>query len=135
MNIKQIKNFIRKANYGKDIYFVIVNIFDGYPLYIYQKWAKDKLVNIRKIYITRRVIKRNIYLKTALLHEIGHLTNKAYKTRHINEYHAQMWAINRAKAMGLAKVAKELKNQIITKWPKLAIPYRKASKIFKESNK
>ena len=56
-----------------------------------------------------------VLLKAGILHEVGHFKTKAHliKQESVREYKAQVWAINRAKRMGMKKISNRLRAVLI----------------------
>ena len=131
MNIEQIRKFVKKVNYNQDIRCVVVNKPNKHPLYIFKRIAK-KVTNIRVIYINNYSLKFNSsILKSLLMHEVGHLHDH-FRAKVACEYHAQVWAINRAIELGWVEMSEKLVYQIVVEWAREKWHYKKASRKFVE---
>lgn len=151
MKISQINHFIRKFG-GNDINFYIDNKKDKFLAAETYYFGRDKKTN-KSIYIIvlqkdifcRKHYDRlyNAYLKSMLLHEIGHIKKKHFHRRidkPTAEFEAQMWAFRKAKEFNLKLVSCYI-IYILLSWSnfkynkKLYFYYNAYRKIFKFFNK
>ncbi len=131
MNETQIDDFVRIAS-GEDI---PVYYFDAKEENVFaEAYPPTSSFRFDYIYINKYYLKRSreVYVKMALLHEIGHVKGRDEKnTPAMSEYRAQMWAINRAKELGMRDVVREARRVIRFAWQKESKKYQEASKIYK----
>jgi hypothetical protein len=148
MNKKQIFRFIRKVNYGVPIeveYFSNKRVSSRCAQVTFtRKLNKDGSIYVWSFIGVNRAQKKylkDITLKGALLHEVGHLytgfiikNNKMIlQPNYMREYEAQVWAIKRSKSMKMYQVKRRLikafKEWQFFKWNSPQQIYKKAWKI------
>ena len=130
LNIKQIKRFLKKVNYGQPVTVVYLKETKkeqknpnflcaqaAFQRYIAKKNSKE-IVMYYRVEINKRWKKliNNIDLKCVLLHEIGHFYsgfiikhNKLIeKPKSLCELEAQIWGLKRAKSLKLKHIRREM---------------------------
>jgi len=143
----QIQNFIRKV-YGSDIYVS----------YYYNKSRESCMAKVKYVYprifgFKNSIIvicinkywfnqyeKRPTVIRACLLHEVGHVATNADQINSSveREYEAQIWAIKRAKQLGMTSVAKYLQEEwnwwLEEDWQSKFRRYRMAAMLRKKEN-
>lgn len=156
MKYKDIVNFVKRANYGKNIMVLIgYEILDSLvtldefkeKLEDDEMWCAtipllDKedgevvsfVICIGKEFYKVHKNRKDIF-KFVLLHEVGHVNTyhddifDSEEEEAIWELDAQLWAIKRAKEMGLRYVRKKaIKN--FEEWNNMDDPYKTAKEIY-----
>lgn len=97
-------------------------------------YARTTGIYLNSRYMKGRDKKSILYVKSMLLHEVGHLRVKWHKLFHVKEYRAQMWAIQKARDIGDKKLEATLIHDIDERWlelfPHPRNRYNKASKLY-----
>jgi hypothetical protein len=118
----QIQNFVRKV-YGKDIYISYYynkskESWMAMVKYVYPRifGFKNSIVAICiNKYWFNQYKKRPVVIRACLLHEVGHIATNTdgfqIRSSVRREYEAQIWAVKRAKQLGMISVAKYLENE------------------------
>jgi hypothetical protein len=156
MRFKDIIKFVKRANYGEDI--LVVPGYDILSSIVTVEEFQDKLEDdeewcaaipllnkdTEEVYKFIICIGTEFYkqhknkedmLKFVLLHEVGHVHtyyDDVFDTEDneaIWELDAQLWAIKRAKEMGLKHVSKKAWENF-QKWDQLDEEYRRAKEIY-----
>jgi len=100
MTKTQIRQFVRKIH-GSDIKIKYFQLKDRPHAWAY--------VHDKAIHLSEDILRENeIFIKMALLHELGHLNSTYCKTKSKREYDAQIWAINKTDQLGMTRLKKEL---------------------------
>ena len=156
MKFKQVMRFAKRVNYGNKVnifpgYEILQFIstdeefcerFDDDELWCAAVPITDKengdvidfIVCIGREFHKEHKNRTDMY-KFVLLHEIGHIHtyhdsvfNSEYEEA-VWELDAQLWALRRAKEMGLKRVAKKVWENF-QKWGEMDNPYKKAKEIY-----
>jgi hypothetical protein len=110
LSLTQIKKYATKVNFGKE------------PIIKFKKQKNDRSwvarVNNNPVVYINPTIKNEFEIRLLLYHELGHINTKS-SCLCLNEYRAQMWAINRALSLGSNKIANFLLYEIEHGWIKL----------------
>jgi hypothetical protein len=156
MKFKKILDFVKSANYGKEI-----SVLPGYKILgsiitlddLKEQFEDDEMwcatvplldkedgnvidfvICIGKEFYKNHKNREDMF-KFVLLHEVGHVNTyqegvfDSEEEEAIWELEAQLWAIKRAKEMGLKHVSKKAFKNFQT-WSTMDDPYRKAKGIY-----
>jgi len=111
MTEKQMQRFIKKV-YGGSIH---IRYFSKEHKYgTCQAFVDGNVISLNTDYTNSY---SDVVLQGILLHEIGHLVTENHKNLSVEEYRAQVWAIKKAKKLGMKKVVANLEDQF-RKWDK-----------------
>lgn len=109
MNRKQIERFIKKVSpleYPIEVHYY----YDNSPDHYFAE-AHHYKVGVYKIYFNKHCLKKKyiranngITIKECILHEVGHFINEDKRPLSKCELEAQLWAIDRAKELGMSKI-------------------------------
>lgn len=129
ITINQLQQFVSIINPNVKVkignYFpfaAYVNYKEGDTIYIDWRWLKYKLNNTNpKNKMCVNDEHRLIIIGGLLLHELGHISKKHYEKTvqgAKEELEAQVWAIRKAKRLGLTPIYEELKAEFEQEWPR-----------------
>jgi len=137
---RQMQRFVKKIYGSNDL---TVKFYDkrNQRKEIWSSFAAVAVCEENIIYINRSywmlTSKDKQYQKYILVHEVGHFKDvKASTKSSIREFNAQMWALKITKQLGMKKLHRRIKEELIGwsefKWNSHGRKYRMAYKIAKQ---
>jgi len=109
MNRKQIEKFIKKVYPDKSV--GIEYYRDTSPSAFSASCdMKNKVVHFNRYYLQRKSFRMydNVWTKTLILHELGHIAKSRYRSWAKAEFMAQKWGIELADKLGLEHEMSEM---------------------------